>query len=308
MPTPLEQKAAVNGGPSSVTRAQVSAHCPDRNRVRGHATRAAPHYDAAAWLPRRVADALMEHLQPVRIEPRRILDVGAGTGICSRRLASRYRRARVVCVDSSPAMLSTGRGRRWLSRRALACGDAEALPLADASVDLLVSSLMLPSCAAPDAVLAEFRRVLAPGGLLMIATLGPDTLQELRAAWQTVDSHVHVHAFIDMHDLGDALLRAGLSDVVMDSERITARYRDVATLLAELKRLGAGNAARGGRAGLTTPSQLAAMRSAYETRRREALLPASFEIVYGHAWRAPARSVEVAGDALLGAVRRAPRG
>lgn len=274
--------------------------------MRGHATCAAPHYDAAAWLPQRVADGLMEHLQPVRIEPRRILDVGAGTGICSRRLVRRYRRARVICIDSSLAMLGAGRGRRWLSRRPLACGDAEALPLADASVDLLVSSLMLPSCATPDAALAEFRRVLAPGALLMIATLGPDTLQELRAAWQAVDSHVHVHAFIDMHDLGDALLRAGLSDVVMDSERITAQYRDVATLLAELKRLGASNAARGRRAGLTTPSQLAAMCAAYESRRREALLPASFEVVYGHAWRAPPRSVEVAGDALLDAVRRSP--
>ena len=296
----------MNGDSSSPSSAVIAAHRPDKLRVRRLAARAASNYEATAWLPRRVADALMEHLQPVRIVPERILDVGAGTGICSRRLARRYRSARIVSLDCSQAMLHTGRGRgpRWFSRRVFACGDAEALPVADASIDLLVSSLMLPSCASPDAALAEFHRVLKPGGLLMFASLGPDTLQELRAAWMAVDRHVHVHAFIDMHDLGDALMRAGLRDVVMDTERITAEYRDVATLLTDLKRLGASNAARGCRAGLTTPSQLATMTSEYERLRRDRVLPASFEVVFGHAWRTATRSIAVSGDALMGASGR----
>ncbi len=206
-------------------------------------------------------------------------------------------------------MLGVGRrrGLRWFSKRVFACGDSEALPVADASIDLLVSSLMLPSCSSPDAAFAEFHRVLKPGGLLMFSSLGPDTLRELRASWMAVDSRVHVHAFIDMHDLGDALLRAGLRDVVMDTERITAEYRDVATLMAELKQLGVSNAAHGCRAGLTTAAHLSAMAAEYERRRRDAILPASFEVVFGHGWRAPSRSVEVSTDAMLRPPRRLPR-
>jgi malonyl-CoA O-methyltransferase len=273
----------------------MEAHDLDRNRVRRLADRAARHYDSAAWLPLQVASVLMEHLQPVRFQPARILDVGAGTGICSRLLTRHYPRARVISVDSSLAMLRAGRGRgpRWFSKRTLAAGDGEALPLADNSVDLLVSSLMLPSCPTPDAVLLEFHRVLKPGGLLMFSSLGPDTLRELRAAWSVVDGQVHVHAFIDMHDLGDALLRAGFSDVVMDTERLTGCYPDVAALMTELKGLGVSNAARGRGKTLTAPGRLAAMVSEYEGFREQSHLPASFEVVFAHAWRTPARSVDV---------------
>ena len=284
----------------------MDAHDLDKDRVRRLADRAAGHYDGAAWLPLQVASVLMEHLQPVRFQPARILDVGAGTGICSRLLGRHYPRARVISMDSSLAMLRAGRGRgpRWFSKRTLAAGDGQALPVADKSVDLLVSSLMLPSCPTPDAVLLEFHRVLKPGGLLMFSSLGPDTLRELRAAWSVVDGQVHVHAFIDMHDLGDALLRAGLCDVVMDTERITGRYPDVATLMTELKRLGASNAARGCHKSLTTPARLAAMAAEYERWRIDATLPASFEVVFGHAWREPPHTVEVSAEAMVRATRR----
>ena len=181
------------------------------------------------------------------------------------------------------------------------------LPAAGNSIDLLVSSLMLPSCPTPDTVLREFHRVLKPGGLLMFSSLGPDTLRELRAAWSAVDARVHVHAFIDMHDLGDALLRAGFSDVVMDTERITGRYPQVAALMTELKRLGVSNAARGCHKSLTTPAQLAAMASEYERFRADGDkgdLPASFEVVFGHAWRPQSRSVDVSPGAMVQAARR----
>ncbi|HEY5644422.1 MAG TPA: methyltransferase domain-containing protein, partial [Pseudomonadales bacterium] len=229
-----------------------------------------------------------------------------GTGICSRLLSRQYPSARVVSLDCCVPMLRRGRGRapRWLSKRAPVCADAESLPLADNSIDLLVSSLMLASCAAPDAVLMEFRRVLRPGGLLMFASLGPDTLWELRQSWLAVDSAVRVHAFIDMHDLGDALLRAGFMDVVMDTERITGTYAQVNALHSELKRLGASNAAAGCARGLTTPARLAAMASAYETHRNNGTLPASFEIVFGHAWRQPSRTVDVSAHDLVAPATR----
>jgi malonyl-CoA O-methyltransferase len=203
-------------------------------------------------------------------------------------------------------MLHAGRprGPRWFSKRALACGDAESLPLADKSIDLVVSSLMLHSSPSPDGVLAEFHRVLVPGGLLMFSSLGPDTLWELRESWLAVDNKVHVHAFFDMHDLGDALLRAGFHDVVMDAEHFGGQYPDVAALARELKCLGAANAACGSAKGLTTRGRFATLEQAYESYRKDETLPASFEVVFGHAWRAPAHTVEVPMDAMLRALRR----
>lgn len=292
----------MKGAPAGTFSAAVAdAHVPDKARVRRLADRAARDYEDAAWLPRQVADGLMEHLAPVRIAPARILDAGAGTGICSRLLARRFPGARIFALDSSASMLrgARGRTRRWFSKHAYACGDAQSLPIADRSVDLVVSSLMLPSCGSPDAVLDEFHRVLAPEGLLMFTSLGPDTLRELRDSWLRVDGGVHVHAFIDMHDLGDALLRAGFQDVVMDTERLTGRYPDVAALTTELKRLGSSSAARGSRKGLMAPSLVAAMAGAYEQQRSEETLPASFEVVFGHGWRAPVRSVAVSADDMF---------
>jgi len=300
----------VSGRPAPTpSEPSIAAHRLDTARMRRHAARAAPSYDGAAWLPRQVAAAVMEHLLPVRLQPARILDAGAGTGICSRLLCRHYPKARVISLDCCPPMLRAGRSRRprwprWPIKRTFLCGDAQHLPLADQSIDLLVSSLMLPSCPSPDAVLAEFHRVLAPGGLLMFSSLGPDTLWELRESWLAVDNKVHVHAFFDMHDVGDALLRAGFRDVVMDTERLRGQYPDVAALARELQALGAANAASGSAKGLTTRAHYAALEEAYEAFRKGPTLPASFEVVFGHAWRLPAHSVQVSTDAMLRAPRR----
>jgi malonyl-CoA O-methyltransferase len=279
--------------PRALRAAGLTAYDLDKARLRRHTLRATPHYDAAAWLPRQVAAALMEHLQPVRMQPTRILDVGAGTGICSRLLSRQYASARLIALDCSPSMLALGRSPwpRWIRKRVSVCADAQHLPLEDRSIDLLVSSLMLQSCAQPERMLAEFHRVLAPGGLLMLASLGPDTLWQLRESWKAVDAHVHVHAFIDMHDLGDALQRAGFQDVVMDTERFTRHYQDVRALASELQALGSANAAHGCHKGLTTPARFARMAAAYEAFRNGNGVPASYEVVFGHAWRAPAHTV-----------------
>jgi malonyl-CoA O-methyltransferase len=187
-------------------------------------------------------------------------------------------------LDFSPRMLhAAGRRQSWLRRFARVCADAERLPLADGSVDLILSNLMLQWCN-PDLVFAEFRRVLAPHGLLTFTTLGPDTLRELRSAWAEVDSRTHVHQFIDMHDLGDALVRGGFASPVLDVERYTLAYADVRRVAADLKATGARHATMGRARGLTGRRQFAAFQAAYEAHRRDGRLPATYEVVFGHAW------------------------
>jgi malonyl-CoA O-methyltransferase len=265
--------------------ADPNAHRPDARWVRRSFDRAAATYDAAAVLQAQVRDALLERLDLTRLEPRVVLDLGAATGQGARALVERYPRAQVIAVDSSACMLRlAGRRRRWLRRSfARVRADAARLPFADASVDLAFSNLLLPWCD-PDALFAELRRVLAPRGLLTLTGLGPDTLKELRAAWAAADTHIRIGEFIDMHDLGDGLVRAGFAAPVLDVERYTLRYADVHGLTADLKAMGARNAAAGRLKGLTSPRKLAAMQSAYEAYREDGRLPASCEVVFAQAW------------------------
>jgi malonyl-CoA O-methyltransferase len=178
-----------------------------------------------------------------------------------------------------------GRRQTLLRRFRRVCADAAALPLGTASVDLVFSNLMLQWCNDPDAVFRECRRVLKPGGLLTFTTFGPDTLVELRRAWAAADDgHTHVNRFIDMHDLGDALVRSGLVEPVMDVERYTLSYATVRDLMRDLKAIGAHNANAGRPRGLTGKGALERMAAEYETHRREGRLPATYEVVFGQAW------------------------
>jgi len=257
---------------------------PDARWVRRSFDRAAATYDAAAALQGEVRNSLLERLDLTRLTPRVVLDLGAATGQGARALKRRYPGARVIAVDSSRSMLRlAGRRRSWFRPFALVRADAARLPFADASVDVAFSNLLLPWCD-PDALLAELRRVLAPRGLLTLTGLGPDTLKELRSAWAAADTHIRVGEFIDMHDLGDALVRAGFAAPVLDVERYTLRYADVHGLTADLKATGARNAAAGRLKGLTSPRKLAAMRIAYEAYREDGRLPATCEVVFAQAW------------------------
>ena len=257
----------------------------DRAGVRRAFDRASPGYDAAAVLQARVRTELLKRLDLVPLAPRVILDLGAGTGAGARELKRRYRRASVVALDLSSGMLRQARRHsRPFARFARVCGDALRLPLKSASVDLVFSNLMLQWCDDLEAAVAEIRRVLRPDGFFSFTTFGPDTLTELRAAWSAADAEPHVNLFLDMHDIGTVLMRAGLTEPVLDVERTSVTYADVRALVRELKAIGAHNVAQARARGLTGKLKWQAMTAAYESFRTGAGLPASYEVVYGAAW------------------------
>ena len=274
--------------------------------VRRSFDRAARSFDQAAVLHREVRDGLLGRLDLTTLVPGIVVDAGCATAHTARALQRRYPKAKVLAVDSSLEMLrSASRQQTWLNPFARLCADATRLPLKDGSVDLLVSNLMLQWCD-PDAAFAEFRRVLAPNGLLTFSTLGPDTLRELRTAWASADSANHVHLFMDMHDLGDALVRAGFASPVLDVERITLRYTDVATVAADLKATGARNATSSRARGLTGRKKFATMQAGYEALRTDGRLTATYEVVFAHAWvpNRPARSSDDGSVVSLEEIKR----
>jgi malonyl-CoA O-methyltransferase len=269
----------------------------DRRAVRAAFERASATYDAAAVLQTRVRDELRSRLDLIRIAPAVVVDLGCGTGHGARALKDRYRSAMVIGLDPALGMLRETRRRSgWLRPLQRVCGDARQLPFRDGAVNLMFSNLMLQWCDDLDAALAEIRRVLAPDGFLAFSTFGPDTLRELRAAWAAADGGTHVSGFRDMHDIGDALTRAGLSEPVMDVERLTMVYPDVAAITRDLKVIGAHNATAARARGLTGKGRWRAMTDAYERQRQAGLLPATYEVVYGAAWGARGRPAATARD------------
>jgi malonyl-CoA O-methyltransferase len=287
----------------------------DFDEVRRAFDHAAATYDAHAVLQREVCDRLLERLDFMTLQPGRVLDVGSGTGYGLAHLRARYAAAELCALDIAPAMLAAARARLpqpgWAQRalqrltpyvlgtaRArdgipcghpsppphLMCADMDRLPLAPNSMNLIWSSLALQWAHDLEATLKGFHQVLAPGGLLMFATFGPDTLKELRAAFMSIDDAPHVNRFIDLHDIGDMLIHAGFASPVMEMEMLTLTYADLKPLMRDLKGIGAHNAATTRRRGLLGKSAWARLEQAYESQRLEGRLPATFEVIYGHAW------------------------
>jgi malonyl-CoA O-methyltransferase len=284
----------------------------DRRAVARAFDRASARYDAAAALQDRVRNELLTRLGEFKIEPRAVLDLGAGTGHGARALKQRHPKAVGVAADIAPGMLEQARQQsRWLRRFERVRADAYALPFADRVFDLVFSNLMIQWCDDLDAVFAEIARVLKPGGLLLFSTFGPGTLAELREAWSASDASNHVNHFFDPHALGSALLQAQLAEPVLDVDRIVAKYPDVMTLMRELKAIGAHNVTQGRARGLTGRSRLAAMVRAYETQRREGKIPATWEVIHATAWGSARRDEEQMGlprETLISpsAIRRRP--
>ena len=256
--------------------------------------KAAIAYDEAAVLQREVATRLVERLEYMLLEPAVVLDAGVGTGYCTLDLVQRYPTAKIVALDIASAMLQQTRIKLEKEKNtSYLASDVENIALADNSIDLIVSSLTVQWCNDFNKAFAEFNRVLKPGGCILFSSFGPDALKELRHCWYKVDSDHHVNSFIDMHHVGDALLQAGFEDPVMDNETITITYNDVYQIMRDLKTIGAHNVLNGRRHSLTGKKRLQAMVAEYEAFRSDGLLPMSYEIVYGHAWTAPLKTVNV---------------
>jgi malonyl-CoA O-methyltransferase len=246
----------------------------DTRQARRAFDRAARAADDPAVLQREVERRMFERLDYIRLDPARVVDAGCGTGRGLALLRGRYPNADLLGVDFAPAAIEAAshseslfeRARRILSRarRAQLCADFSRLPLRPGGVDMLWSNLALAWAADPLAVLREFHRVLAPGGLLMFSSYGPDTLKELKSAFSAASHARHVHSFLDMHDVGDMLVASGFAAPVMDAETITLTYP-----------VGKGAWRK--------------MLAVYESGRKDGKLPATIEVVYGHAWKGEPR-------------------
>ncbi len=224
---------------------------------------------------------MLEQLEWVRIEPACIVDAGAGAGGAREELLRRFPEARVLSLDSSLGMLRAGAGERI-------CGDMQQMPLADGCAHLLFSNLALHWCPAIGAALAEFRRVLDSPGLVFFSMFGPDTLKELRRARSSAGLVDEPETLLDMHHVGDALVRAGFADPVMSAERFPVPYADYATLEGDLRRCGAARAMMPGASGLAGRARRRAVEEAFETQRgSDGMVAVSIEVVYGQAWIAP---------------------
>lgn len=256
----------------------------DPETVRRYADRASASYDEHAVLAAQLRSQMIERLGWIAFEPDTVLDLGCATGHAAIALAGKWPKARVVALDFAAGMLREAERHDEAGRCERLCADAFDVPLPDASVDLVFSNLLLPWCGDLDALFREVARLLRPRGLFTFTTCGPDTFAELRHAWRQVDADTHVHPFTDMHDIGDGLIRAGLVEPVLDVSRFTLTYPDFAAVTRDLKLTGAQNAATDRPRGLTGRARWQAVERGYEAYRRDGLLPATVEAVFGQAW------------------------
>lgn len=273
----------------------------DKREVARAFGRAAQHYDAHAVLQHEITSRLAERLALFKHSPARILDAGCGTGYGLSLLKTAYPNAELIGLDLARPMLELAREKsegtaNWLGRLRqrmgfrsgltghYLCADMERLPFKTSSMPMLWSSLALQWANDTEGCLREWHRVLAPGGLLVFATFGPDTLKELRQAFSQVDGGAHVSPFVDMHDIGDMLVHAGFQHPVMEMEMLTLTYSDLKSLMHDLKGIGAHNALTNRSRGMMGKSAWAKLDAAYAAFRREGRLPATYEVIYGHAW------------------------
>jgi len=245
-----------------------------------------------------ISQQVLDRLPLLLIEPTRILDLGCGVGAQMSALSVMYPACEVTGLKLAFSSNTTARpGRKSAGSTAkkllskfkfsnkklaqnIVLGDPHSLPFDDGKFDLVVSNLCLPFCQNPGEVFKEVSRVLSPGGTFLFSSLGPDTLLEYRQLWASIDTYPHVSGLIDMHDLGDAMLKAGLADPVLDRDSLNDDYPSVAALEDELQVFGLVNMAHGRRKGLMTP------RLASFVRSEASRFTVGLELVHGHAWKA----------------------
>jgi len=263
----------------------------DPQQIRRAFGRAAPDYAAVAVLQREVEARLLDQLDGLPLAPARVLDLGSGPGSGARALKQRWPKAQVLALDLAlPMLRQQARGWWQLPSRRIerVCAGASALPLAEASIDLVFSSLCLQWVEDLPGALDELRRVLRPDGVLLLSSFASDTLHELRAAFAEADpGAAHVSPFLPLQRIGDALLAAGFRDPVLHVDRFTLTYPEPRELMRELKQLGAGNALQDRRRTLTGRRRMQAVFAAYERLRVDGRVPATYEVVYAQAFGPP---------------------
>ncbi len=255
---------------------------PQRREVQRVFDQVAGRYDRHAALEQEIGSRLLERLEFQRRPAQRILDLGCGTGVSCAELKRSYRKAQVIGLDSSVAMLKRMLKRSGLLRRLQpVCADFTELPLADQSVDLVFSNLAFQWCSNPAALFNEIRRVLAPGGMLLFSSLGVGTFNELEAAWHSTHESSRMAPFADILELGDALMASGFQQPVMDAERISLNYPGISNLVEELEATGMAAYLSGD---IPLREATSALEAAYEPFRLNGQYPVSFEVVYGTAF------------------------
>lgn len=260
-------------------------HAPllDRQVIQKTFNKAASCYDGAAVLQREIADRLLDRLELVRLAPQVIIDIGARTGYTTQCLHQRFPQAQIIATDWAENLLQQTPGEH--ARISKICAGPDRLPLPSYCADLVVTNLTWHWLDNPAQCLQEWRRLLKPGGLLLFSTCGPDTLDELRRSFAAVDDQPHVHLFLDMHDIGDAMLAAQFNDPVMQAERLCLLYSSVAGLLRDLRATGVTNALVARRRSLTGKLRWECMLAEYARFATGAAeYPATIEIVYGLGW------------------------
>lgn len=264
----------------------------DTRQVRRAFSRASSSYAGAAALQRDIEAQLLESLDYLddRV-PDVVLDVGSGPAHAATAMRARWAKSRIVAVDLALPMLQQAPVRSgWRDRLGLqkpldrVCADLRLLPFADNSVDVLFSNLCLQWVDDLAAAFAGFRRVLKPDGLLLVSTFGPESLVELREAFGAADAVPHVSPFASIADFGDALMRAGFRDPVLDRDTTVHWHPDMPTLMRELRAIGATNALDARRRALTGRARFAAAAAHYEQFRTGRGLPASWEWITAMAW------------------------
>ena len=256
--------------------------------IRRRFERAAATFDESDFVHAATRDGLLTRLEPLLVDTKTVIDLGAATGAANRALEKRFKGAKVIAVDFAHHMLKNARGKKsWLSKASFVQADARALPFPNASADVIFSNLLLPWIDDPTPVFSEVARVLRKGGVFAFATLGPDSLQEIRRAWSQVDDDAHVNQFLDMHNLGDGLVNAGLRDPVLDVDRLLVSYKTSNSLFADLTAVGARNSLQQRAPALTGKQRYAAMLSALgNDAAGGGNITLDLELVFGHCWGA----------------------
>lgn len=258
----------------------------DKRIISRNFSRAAASYNEHAVLQNTALERLVESLPVFRIQPSRILDLGSGTGLASKQLHQQYSRAEVIQLDIAESMLSAARkyNRRIFNRDKYVCADAEQLPIADETCDLVFSCLMMQWSLKPLLLLEETSRILKSRGLFLFATLGNETHHELRQCWNSEDKDTF-HRYVNIQQLGNSLLKAGFDQPVLSSESIVLTYPDLASIFKDLKQVGAMNATEHRRRSLTGKNRYKECQLEYEKLRKADRLPLTYEVIYGHAWK-----------------------